>query len=115
MSINTLEFTRLIETFRELDPEMQAQIMLVFLTIGRHSATSQRDLQLELNMTDGSTSRAVAYWSELRFDKKPGQNMIERYEDPRDRRYKMVRLNAKGRRFYEKLQAMGGVRSGHAV
>ena len=110
MPVNTVELVRIVDNFRELDPNMGAQIMLVFLTIARHGTCTQRDLSLELGMTEGSASRAVAYWSDTRFDKQDGMDMIERFEDPRDRRYKMLRLNAKGRLFYEKLKAIGGSR-----
>lgn len=108
MSLNTLELARVVDKFRDLDPNIGAQIMLVFLTIARRGTASQRDLGLELGMTEGSASRAVAYWSDIRFDKKPGMDMIDRFEDPRDRRISLIRLNDKGRAFYKRIQAIGG-------
>ena len=110
MPINTIELVRIGDGFRELDPNMGIQIIMTFLTIARHGTCTQRDLSLELGMTEGSASRAVAYWSDVRFDKQPGMNMIERFEDPRDRRFKMLRLNAKGREFYNKIRAISGAK-----
>lgn len=103
-----------LNTFGKLDPNMQLQTMLVFLTVARRGQCTQKDIELELGLTNASASRNVSYWTELKIWPKgedeaiAGMGLIERIEDPRDRRYKLLRLTPAGKKFYTKLRSIDG-------
>ena len=90
----------------EIDPGLSIQTMRVFLFIAQKGECSLVEIEQGLNMTNASTSRNVSYWTERRFDRKPGKNMVERLIDDYDQRYKIVRLNDAGKQFYEKIKAL---------
>ena len=104
--MDTNELAAGLELFQELNPEMQIQTMLVFLAIARRGVCTQKDveLELELGMTGGSASRNVGYWTDVFKPGIPGIGYVDRIEDPKDRRYKLLRLNDKGKAFYNKLR-----------
>jgi DNA-binding MarR family transcriptional regulator len=91
------------EMFTEIDPGMTMTQMLTYLYIARRGMATQRDIEVELGLSNASASRNVSYWTDMKVWGKPGQGFIERYEDPQDRRYKVVRLTKKGREFYDRL------------
>jgi DNA-binding MarR family transcriptional regulator len=91
------------ELFAHIDPAMSLSNMMTFLYIARRGTTTQRDIELELGLSNAAASRNVSYWTDMKIWGKPGQGYVERYEDPKDRRYKIVRLTKKGREFYDRL------------
>lgn len=98
----------------EVDQELQLQTLRVFLFVAHRGSCTQKELELGLQITNGSASRNVSYWTDLRFDKKPGKGFIMRVEDPQDRRYKILTLTKSGREFWERFKAVakGGMRNG---
>lgn len=103
MDVNTL--TREIETFADVDPEMQIHTMLVFLFIAQRGTCTQKDLEVSLGLTNATASRNVSYWCERKTYTQEGIGFVERTEDPRDRRYKLLRLSKAGQKFYAKVKA----------
>ena len=93
------------EAFTDLDPLMSINHMLTFLYIARRGTASQQDIELELGLTGASASRNISYWTDMKFYGKPGHGFIERFEDPQDRRYKLVRLSRTGREFYDMIRS----------
>jgi DNA-binding MarR family transcriptional regulator len=93
------------EAFTDLDPLMSINHMLTFLYIARRGQASQQDIESELGLSGASASRNISYWTDMKFFGRPGHGFIERFEDPTDRRYKLVRLSPLGREFYEKLRS----------
>ena len=98
---------RQIELFRTLDPEIQAQGLSTFLTIAKNdpSPISMRDLAESVGIAQSSCSRNVASLGKIHRHGRPGHQLVESYEDPMDRRIKLVKLTQKGRRF---AQMLGG-------
>jgi DNA-binding MarR family transcriptional regulator len=98
----------------EVDSELQLQTLRVFLFVAHRGSCTQKDLEIGLRITNGSASRNVSYWTDLRFDKRPGKGFIIRIEDPVDRRFKVLTLTKSGRDFLERLKqvAKGGLQAG---
>jgi DNA-binding MarR family transcriptional regulator len=94
---------RLLEEFRKLDQELQMQAAVTFLLIAEagDEGIRQLDLQNRLGMSQASASRNVALLTKVhwRGPKYEGHDLVAREEDPNDRRNKIVRLTARGRRF----------------
>lgn len=102
--MDTIALVKQLETFASLDPEMQIPAMLAFLYVAHRGRCSQKDLEVALGFSNAAASRNVSYWTERRFDRKPGHGLMDRIEDPFDRRFKALALNNKGRAFFDKLK-----------
>lgn len=94
-----------LEAFAEVDPELQLQTIRVFLFVAHRSPCNQKDIEFALGMTNSSCSRNVSYWTDRRFDRKPGKGFIARVEDPADHRYKLLTLTKRGRDFLDQLRS----------
>lgn len=95
---------RIIERFREIDGEMQAQAMAVLMKVAKSPLPIRmHDIAIELGLSQSTISRNVAYLGDWNRRKEAGHKLLEAYEDPAERRRKLVRLTAKGRRFVKSL------------
>lgn len=94
---------REVETFADIDPEMQIATMLTFLYVARRGVCTQKDIELELGLSNAAASRNVSYWAEQKIRDKPGIGFIRREDDPMDRRFKRLSLTDKGKAFYQRL------------
>ena len=91
---------KIVERFREVDAEMQAQSIAVLLKVAKHDLPiKMADIAEELGLSQSSVSRNVAYLGDWNRRKVQGHKLLEAYEDPAERRRKLVRLTAKGKRF----------------
>ena len=95
---------RVVERFREIDGEMQAQAMAVLLKVAKSPLPlKMHDIAVELGLSQSTISRNVAYLGDWNRRKEAGHKLLEAYEDPAERRRKLVRLTAKGKRFVKSL------------
>ncbi len=93
-----------IERFREIDAEMQAQSMAILLKIAKHPVPlKMAEIAEELGLSQSTVSRNVGYLGKLNRHKEQGHQLVEALEDPMERRRKLVRLTAKGKRFIKSL------------
>lgn len=104
--ISTDRLMRALEVFRELDPDMPIQYALSFLTLARNPGLSIRDLSERLGIAQSSASRNVAALSEWHSFRKPGHDLIQAKEDPRERRRKIVTLTRKGEALLARLEVV---------
>ena len=89
---------------RELDQEIQAQTIAVFLVVAKSPLPiKMQDIGKELGLAQSSVSRNVAYLGDWSRHKVKGHGLIEAYEDPMERRRKLVKLTKKGERFATSL------------
>jgi DNA-binding MarR family transcriptional regulator len=96
---------RVIEEFRKLDPEMQAQQIAIFLYVAAASPhVSMKDLERLTGLSGGGVSRNVAALGEIHRKGMPGHDLLTTRTNPLDRREKFVSLSAKGRRVYSSLE-----------
>tara|TARA_R110002126_G_scaffold8006_2_gene38501 strand:- start:355 stop:690 length:336 start_codon:yes stop_codon:yes gene_type:complete len=91
--------------FARIHPHMQLSTLRVFLCVAQRGIANQQDIEILLDLTSASTSRNVAYWTDVKHKGGAGLGYMVREEDPRDRRSKLLRLTADGKKFYEKLRA----------
>lgn len=99
--------------FRDLDPEIQAQTVLTYLLVAAapdKEPPSMKELERRLGISSSSVSRNVAALSEMHRLGKPGHDLVEAYEDPMDRRNKLVRLTPKGRTLALRLADLMGAK-----
>ena len=104
--MDTNALTRALEKFAEIDYEMQLPAMLAFLFVAHRGKVSQRILEDNLKMSNSAASRNVSYWTDRRFDRKPGVGFIQREEDDHDRRLKNLMLTPSGQKFFDELRGM---------
>lgn len=89
-----------IERFREIDAEMQAQSIAVLLKVAKHPVPiKMSEIATELGLSQSTVSRNVAFLGDWNRRKEEGHKLLEAYEDPMERRRKLVRLTSKGKRF----------------
>jgi DNA-binding MarR family transcriptional regulator len=91
----------------EVGPEVQVQTVRTLLFIAMRGSCNQKDIEIELCFTNASASRNVAYWTDVKADRKDGMRFVIRTEDPHDRRYKILTLSKKGRDFIERMVKHG--------
>lgn len=95
---------KIIERFREIDGEMQAQAMAVLLKVAKSPLPLRMaEIAEELGLSQSTISRNVAYLGDWNRRREAGHKLVEAYEDPAERRRKLVRLTAKGKRFVKSL------------
>lgn len=96
-----------MENFRKLDIELPIQYATSFLLIGLHEdkedGLSVQDLEGLINLSQSATSRNVQALSKWFKPNIPGHDLVESFENPMDRRKKIVRLNTKGKNLFNNL------------
>ena len=93
-----------VERFRDIDSEMQAQSMAVLLKVAKHPVPiKMAEIAEELGLSQSTVSRNVAYLGDWNRHKSKGHQLVEAFEDPMERRRKLVRLTLKGKRFIKSL------------
>jgi DNA-binding MarR family transcriptional regulator len=94
------KMTKVIEEFRKLDPEMQAQQMQTFLMIASQPGElSIKEIAERLGMAQSTASRCVSYWSKMHRLRRQGHDMVVAAEDMMNRSRKLVSLNNRGKKF----------------
>lgn len=76
-------------------PDVQAQTLVAFLTVALHGETNAAALAKTLGTTSASVSRNLSRLSQGFYDD-PGLGLIEQWEDPMDRRHKVIKLTPAG-------------------
>ena len=95
---------KIIEHFRLLDSEMQAQCIATFLYVASSGLPlKMQDIADNLGLAQSSISRNVANLSDWTRHHKKGHGLLEAYEDPMERRRKLVKLTTKGKKFAKSL------------
>jgi len=97
-----------LEVFRQLDPEIQAQTMVVYLLVAEMDPDpiSMTDLGRRSGLAQSSVSRNVASLGAWSRHRRPGLRLVSAEEDIMDRRRKLVSLTASGRRLKETLEKL---------
>jgi len=97
---------RLLETFKQIDPDITLPSMLTFLyAVERDGqAGNQFAIDQRLDMSGATASRAIAHWLRFKRPRVAGHDMMESVPDPEDRRYRMITLNRRGLDFAAKIE-----------
>ena len=96
---------QLIDKFRSLNGEIQAQTMQTFLYVGM---SPDRDVPMQemgkaLGLSQASISRNVSFFSKINRHRSKGVGLLGSREDPKERRRKVVYLTNKGSMFMADL------------
>lgn len=105
-SIEVRTAIRLLEEFKNVDPDITLPSMLTFLYAVERDGQSgnQYEIDKRLNMSGATASRAIAHWLPFKRPRVAGLNMLETQPDPKDRRYNMITLNRRGFIFAERIR-----------
>ena len=108
MSLKLIKLQRVVEEFRKLDPEMQAQTMLAFMFCAEKEESGTpatvKEVGNYLEVTSASASRNIAALCEVSRHRRPGHNLLATYENPEYRVEKLIKLTDKGKNFVKKLE-----------
>ncbi|RWX10373.1 MarR family transcriptional regulator [Rhizobium hidalgonense] len=96
----------IIEEFRKLNAEMQAQQMAIFLAAVAQPGSTITDLANVTGHSTGSVSRNVAALSKTHRKGMPGLDILIANEDVLDRRNKRISLTPKGMRVMASIEAL---------
>ena len=78
----------LIEAFRELDPEMPAQTIATFITIGLSPGITPKEIEDQLGISRSASSRNVSILSNRTREGEKTHGLVEYRQDPKDFRRK---------------------------
>ena len=108
MTIRGSNLLEIIERMREFDSQMEIQAVAVFFCVGLHQnmTVKGRNYGEGIPMQEISVSRNVYKLSFINRHRAKGVDLLEAYEDPMERRRKLVRLSRKGQRVYENLSKL---------
>lgn len=99
----------LFDELRNLDPEIQAQTVTIFLLVASKPGMPMRDLEKLTGLASSSVSRNVAAMGKLHRGGRAGLDILVAKEAPLDRRSKLVFLTPKGHRIAKRLvEILGG-------
>lgn len=75
----------------------------VFLFIATNEGCTMATLEKALKLTQSTSSRAVSLLTAIERPGRPGLGVVERVEDPYDRRHKILSITYKGRKALDKI------------
>jgi len=84
------------ELLRLMDREMPAQLVSCFFYVASHNPCHKQALEEDLGLVTSSASRLTDWLSPTHRLKKPGLGLIEKYDDPSNRRRSLLKLTPKG-------------------
>ena len=106
--INGLNLLKIIEEMRKFDSHMESQTIAVFFYVCLYSGAdgvSMQTISQKLDIAQSSVSRNCYKLGDKTRDG-IGIGLLQSFEDPEERRRKLVRLTAKGRRVFNTLSDM---------
>ena len=106
MTNSGLNLLKIIEEMRKFDTQIEAQAIAVFFYVAIHGGkegVSMQTISEELDIAQSSVSRNVYKLGDINRHKQIGIRLLEAFEDPMERRRKLVRLTSKGKRVHSTL------------
>lgn len=102
-----LNLLRIIEEMRKFDSQLESQAIAIYFYVGLYGGQegiTMQDIAEALDLAQSSVSRNVMKLSITNRYRVSGIDILEAYEDPIERRRKLVRLTPKGKRVWKSLQ-----------
>ena len=97
------KLVRALDLFRELNPDMSVQTIMVLLTVVMHEGCTIKEIKDRVGFSYASASRNVAALSKWHRLKRPGYDLVEATADPYELRRKLVKLTPKGKEMARRL------------
>lgn len=100
-----------LDLFRDLDPNLAPTFMQVFFAVAEaplEKGLETRALPQRLELSHSAINRAVTYMGERHWKSpdRPGLNLFRVEMDPYDRRQRIAKLTAKGRKLLERINEL---------
>ncbi len=96
----------IIEEFRKLNPEIQAQQIALFLAVVVKPGSTMSELAAATGHSTATVSRNVGALGQIHRKGMPGLGILSAKEDVMDRRNKRVSVTPKGTRVMATLEAL---------
>ena len=97
---------RIIEEMRKFDSQLEAQAISVFFYVAEKSGkegVAMQSISEDLDIAQSSVSRNCYKLADVNRHRKSGIGLLQTFEDPLERRRKLVRLTSKGKRVHSTL------------
>lgn len=96
--MHTKEAIQLLSAVQRIDPEMPLQQLLCLLVISEsEEGMSLTDVSKKVGIGLATASRYVSALGKVTRHRTEGLNFIESFEDPMERRKKIIRMTMKGK------------------
>ena len=105
---NGKNLLKIIEEMRKFDSHMESQTIAVFFYVCQYGAVdgvSMKNISKELGLAQSTVSRNCYKLSD-KIKEKPGIGLLQSFEDPTERRRKLVRLTPRGKRVHSTLSEL---------
>ena len=99
------QLLRQMQILQSYDPKFPINAAATLIYVALHGPCRKIDLEQALNLSTASGSRNTDYLFKLNRLRKPGLDLISKYEDPSDRRQLILELTEKGKALVQKLMA----------
>jgi len=105
-SVETRAVIRVLEQFKSIDPDITLPSMLALLYIAEDDGERENQWHMEqkLGMSNATASRAASHWFKWKRPKVAGHDFMVSEVDPDDRRYKILHLTPRGRKFIDQIK-----------
>lgn len=98
------EAIEMLAGVQRVDPDMPVQQLMCLLFIAQEEeGTSLTEIARKANIGLATASRYVSSLGKMNRHKEEGFNFVESYEDPMERRKKIIRLTTKGKIALKKI------------
>ena len=96
---------RVVDVFREIDPLMPIGQIAFFLQVAKNEGCTLSDIASQSDLALATASRYLANLTQIDRYKQPGLALLDAYENPMNRRQKLIILTELGRKVIDKLNA----------
>tara|TARA_R100001443_G_scaffold77364_1_gene84578 strand:+ start:1417 stop:1734 length:318 start_codon:yes stop_codon:yes gene_type:complete len=95
---------RVNDLLRLLDDDITPIAVSCFLFVASHDGCHKQAMEEYLSLSTSSGSRNTDFLSHMHRLRKPGLNLIEKTQDPTNRRRSILTLTEKGRRLSNQIK-----------
>lgn len=97
------KYLKIFDVFRMLDVEMPIGQIVFFLNVAKMEGASLREISEASDAKMSTASRYLASLSKMDRFRRPGLDLVTSYENPMNRRMKIIELTPKGLAVLAKL------------